>query len=187
MPARSRPARPTVEVAHEALLRQWPPLRDAIEADRAWLRLRSELERLAADWQQGQRDDPICCAAAGWPPSTSGRPATRRARPARARVPARQPRAGDARAGHGPPVQPTAARRWPPAWQLCWCCAAHGRRPGLASRIRRAQAQTRLALSRQLAAQADRLVDTRPDVAILAGLQSMSLARDQRPVSPRPG
>src|SRR4051794_32402254 len=46
-----------VEVAHEALLRQWPPLRDAIEANRDLLRLRSELERLSADWQHGRRDD----------------------------------------------------------------------------------------------------------------------------------
>jgi energy-coupling factor transporter ATP-binding protein EcfA2 len=50
-------AEAVVEVAHEALLRQWPPLREAIEADRDLLRLRSELERLAADWQQGRRDD----------------------------------------------------------------------------------------------------------------------------------
>jgi WD40 repeat protein len=47
----------TVEVAHEALLRQWPPLREAIEAARASLRLRSELERLAADWVHGRRDE----------------------------------------------------------------------------------------------------------------------------------
>jgi WD40 repeat protein len=47
----------TVEVAHEALLRQWQPLREAIEAARAWLGLRSELERLAADWDQGRRDE----------------------------------------------------------------------------------------------------------------------------------
>ena len=47
----------TVEVAHEALLRQWPPLHDAIEANRDLLRLRAELERLAADWQHGRRDD----------------------------------------------------------------------------------------------------------------------------------
>jgi hypothetical protein len=46
-----------VEVAHEALLRHWPPLREAIEADRNLLRLRAELERLAADWQHGRRDD----------------------------------------------------------------------------------------------------------------------------------
>ncbi len=46
-----------VGVAHEALLRQWRPLREAIEASRASLRMRSELERLAADWNQGRRDD----------------------------------------------------------------------------------------------------------------------------------
>jgi hypothetical protein len=44
-------------VAHEALLRQWRPLREAIEASRASLRIRSELERLAADWDLGGRDD----------------------------------------------------------------------------------------------------------------------------------
>ncbi len=44
-----------------------------------------------------------------------------------------------------------------------------------------AQAQTRLALSRQLAGGAERLVDTQPDTAILAGLQSLSLARDHSP------
>ena len=38
-----------VGVAHEALLRQWQPLRDAIEAARTSLRIRSELERLTTD------------------------------------------------------------------------------------------------------------------------------------------
>jgi hypothetical protein len=46
-----------VGVAHEALLRQWSPLREAIEASRGSLRRRSELERLTADWDQGGRDD----------------------------------------------------------------------------------------------------------------------------------
>ena len=46
-----------VEVAHEALLRQWPPLREAIEASRASLRMRSELERLVADWDLRGRDE----------------------------------------------------------------------------------------------------------------------------------
>jgi hypothetical protein len=40
-----------------ALLRQWRPLREAIEASHASLRMRSELERLAADWDLGGRDD----------------------------------------------------------------------------------------------------------------------------------
>jgi WD40 repeat protein len=47
----------TVEVTHEALLRQWRPLREAIEVARAWLRMRSELERVAADWDHGGRDE----------------------------------------------------------------------------------------------------------------------------------
>ena len=47
----------TVEVAHEALLRQWTPLRDAIESSRSSLRMRSELERLAAAWVGGERDE----------------------------------------------------------------------------------------------------------------------------------
>jgi WD40 repeat protein len=46
-----------VGVAHEALLRQWRPLHEAIEASSASLRMRSDLERLAADWDQGGRDD----------------------------------------------------------------------------------------------------------------------------------
>jgi hypothetical protein len=44
-----------VEVAHEALLRQWAPLREAIEEERSSLRMRSELERLAADWDQARK------------------------------------------------------------------------------------------------------------------------------------
>jgi hypothetical protein len=43
-----------VEVAHEALLRGWKPLRTAIEEERSSLRMRSELERLAADWDQAR-------------------------------------------------------------------------------------------------------------------------------------
>jgi energy-coupling factor transporter ATP-binding protein EcfA2 len=46
----------TVEVAHEALLRQWPPLRDAIERSADSLRMRSELDRLAADWLKANKD-----------------------------------------------------------------------------------------------------------------------------------
>jgi WD40 repeat protein len=47
----------TVEVTHEALLRQWPPLRQAIDDDRNSLRLRSELEREAADWAAGAGEE----------------------------------------------------------------------------------------------------------------------------------
>jgi WD40 repeat protein len=46
----------TVEVAHEALLRQWAPLRDAIDRSRTSLRLRADLARAAADWEAARRD-----------------------------------------------------------------------------------------------------------------------------------
>jgi WD40 repeat protein/energy-coupling factor transporter ATP-binding protein EcfA2 len=46
-----------VEVAHEALLRQWPPLRQAIETRRDELRFRVELERWVQDWERAGRQD----------------------------------------------------------------------------------------------------------------------------------
>jgi hypothetical protein len=46
-----------VEVAHQALLRQWTPLSDAIEASRSSIRMRSEVERATLDWIAHQRDD----------------------------------------------------------------------------------------------------------------------------------
>ena len=50
-------ARPeaTIEVAHEALLRQWPPLRAKIDECLASLQLRSELDRLAIEWDNRGR------------------------------------------------------------------------------------------------------------------------------------
>jgi WD40 repeat protein len=46
-----------VEVAHEALLRQWPPLHAAIEAVHRQLQVRTDIERLAGDWHEAGRDD----------------------------------------------------------------------------------------------------------------------------------
>ncbi|MGW6933533.1 nSTAND1 domain-containing NTPase [Lentzea sp. NPDC054927] len=46
-----------VEVAHEALLRQWPPLSQAIIDEQDGLRMRSEVERLANDWDRGGHDE----------------------------------------------------------------------------------------------------------------------------------
>jgi WD40 repeat protein len=46
---------PVVTVAHEALLRTWPPLAGAIEAARENLRQRAQLERIALDWDLAGR------------------------------------------------------------------------------------------------------------------------------------
>lgn len=42
----------TAEVAHEALIRRWPKLRDWLEQDRADLRLLREIERAAKAWSE---------------------------------------------------------------------------------------------------------------------------------------
>ncbi|MGI9599164.1 MAG: protein kinase domain-containing protein [Acidimicrobiales bacterium] len=48
---------PTVEVAHEALLRQWPRLRSWLEEDRDDLRVLRHLTEAASGWETGGRDD----------------------------------------------------------------------------------------------------------------------------------
>jgi WD40 repeat protein len=45
-----------VEVAHEALLREWPRLREWIEEDAVGRRLRRHITRAATDWDAGGRD-----------------------------------------------------------------------------------------------------------------------------------
>jgi TIR domain len=45
-----------VEVAHEALIRNWPQLRKWIDPDRAGLRTRTRLTESARDWQNSGRD-----------------------------------------------------------------------------------------------------------------------------------
>jgi WD40 repeat protein len=170
----------TYEVAHEALLRRWPPLRHAIEAARSSLQMRSELERLASDWDQAGREQ-----------SYLPRGGRLQAFDEWAREHAGELTSGqrdflDA-GGRLAASELDAARRSARRLRtlaagltvLLLVALVAG---GLALQSnRRAQAQTRLALSRQLGAQADRLVQGRPDVAVLAGLQSLSLARDEQP------
>jgi WD40 repeat protein len=53
-----RAARPTVEVAHEALIRTWPRLRVWIDANREKLRARAAILQAKAEWEQhGRRED----------------------------------------------------------------------------------------------------------------------------------
>ncbi|WP_063062960.1 WD40 repeat domain-containing protein [Nocardia sienata] len=48
--------RPIAQAAHEALFRQWVPLRQEVEARADQLRRRAELERWAGDWEQAGRN-----------------------------------------------------------------------------------------------------------------------------------
>ena len=56
------------EVAHEALLRQWRPLRQAIERERHSLERRAEIEELAQDWEAAGRDDSYLLRGTRLPP-----------------------------------------------------------------------------------------------------------------------
>jgi WD40 repeat protein/DNA-binding SARP family transcriptional activator len=47
----------TVELAHEALMREWPRLRDWIDADREGLRIHRNLNAAAREWEALGRDD----------------------------------------------------------------------------------------------------------------------------------
>lgn len=167
-----------VEVAHEALLRQWTPLRDAIAEQREWLTRRTELGRLAADWERSGRDDSFLVRGhrlAGFDVATAARSGG--LRPAELRF--------------------LDASRDLGARELERAQRSNRRLRGLTAGLGvflvlalvaglvawranlDAQAQARLATARQLGAEADRLVDAEPDTAILAGLGSLQLAADQ--------
>jgi WD40 repeat protein/energy-coupling factor transporter ATP-binding protein EcfA2 len=173
-------AEAVVEVAHEALLRQWPPLRDAIEADRDLLRLRSELERLAADWQHGGRDDAYLLRGGRlasldhWASEHPGElgPLEYEYLQASRSLATRELQA----------TRRSVRRLRVLASGLAFLLAAALVAGGLAVNANeQAQEQTRLALSRDVADQAEDLAYDQPDTAILAGLQSLSLARDHSP------
>jgi hypothetical protein len=57
---RDQDGRETIELAHEALLRTWPQLKDWLEEDRDKLRLFESLRRSAAEWvERGRSDDAL--------------------------------------------------------------------------------------------------------------------------------
>ncbi len=55
----------TVEVAHEALIREWPRLRAWIDGNRGELILRGRLAAAVADWEQSGRSDPFLLTGGG--------------------------------------------------------------------------------------------------------------------------
>ena len=101
----------TLEVAHEALLREWPRLREWLEEDAEGRRLHQHLIHAARDWQAAGRDPGELYRGArlastlDWAAGHERRPQR-----ARARLPRREPRRG--RAGGRAPAagEPPAAR-----------------------------------------------------------------------------
>lgn len=61
--AGSDQGRADVGIAHEALLRQWPRVRDWVNDNRRFLQARARLQRAAARWQEtGKREDHLLAA-----------------------------------------------------------------------------------------------------------------------------
>lgn len=50
---------PTIEVAHEAILREWPRLAEWIDEDRDLIRLRRAIAQTANEWQANERDESL--------------------------------------------------------------------------------------------------------------------------------
>ena len=55
---------PTVEVAHEALLREWSRLRDWLQASRADVRMQRQLANAADEWQSANREQSFLLSGA---------------------------------------------------------------------------------------------------------------------------
>ncbi|MFD7667999.1 TIR domain-containing protein [Streptomyces sp. NPDC059788] len=176
---RDRHGEPTVTVAHEALLRRWPPLRDAIKESRESLSTRTDLERLAADWDSGERNQ-------------SYLPRVERAEVLGAWAAAHAGELSHRARQFGTACRALAARELAAARRtnrrlrvlttgLTVFLALTLLAGGLALwSNERAQSRARLSLSDQLSAQADRLAQSQPDTAVLVGLESLSAAHDDR-------
>ena len=65
-----------LEVAHEALLREWPRLRDWLEEDAEGRRLHGHVIRAAKEWDDADRDPPSSTAAPGSRARSTGPPST---------------------------------------------------------------------------------------------------------------
>jgi WD40 repeat protein len=174
----------TVDVAHEALLRQWPPLRAAIDEAREWLQLRSELDRLAADWEQAGADESFLLRGTRlavfdrWPEDRlRGLTHLERRFLERSReLAARELQAAQ---------RSNRRLRTLVGGLAVFLVLALGAGAIAWQQNQEAQRQADLALSRQLAAAADRLVASQPHTAILAGVHSMGVGDE--PAEPAPG
>jgi WD40 repeat protein len=173
----------SVEVAHEALLRNWPPLLTAIDDGQVQLRLRAKLERWAAEWKQNGRAEDFLMRGrrvaefdewAAEDDSDIGEVEREYLESSRtlATREIQQSRRSNRRL--------RALSTWL-AVLLGVVVAAGGE---ALYQGRQAQAEADRALAGQLDLQSDRLLTSQPDRAILAGLQSMSFGRGQQSFPP---
>ena len=163
-----------VGVAHEALLRQWTPLSDAIEASRSSIRMRSEVERATLDWIAHQRDDSYLLRGrrlaelSSWAELTTDLGTEERAFLAASNALAVREEVR---------LRRSVRRLRLVVAGLVGFLVLALIATGIAVELnRRSQAKSRVALARQLSAEAASIGLNEPDTAILLGLQALSAA-----------
>jgi WD40 repeat protein len=163
-----------VGVAHEALLRQWTPPSDAIEASRSSIRMRSEVERATLDWIAHQRDDSYLLRGrrlaelSSWAELTTDLGTEERAFLAASNALAIREEVRLRRSNR--------RLRLTVAGLVGFLVLALVAGTLAFQANRRNQAQSRVALARQLGAEAGTIARNEPDTAILLGLQALSAA-----------
>ena len=176
-----------IEVAHEALLGPWPPLRRAIGRERAWLIQRSDLDWLAADWERGRRDESFLLRGgrlAGFEHWAADHSSSQVSPLVRDFLSASRDAARhdleEAQRSNRQLVALTSRLRNPArilvALLLAMVVAGGVAWGSVSGKPRRRPASP---AREQMAAHADRLAAGQPDLAVLVGLQSWSLARGQ--------
>jgi energy-coupling factor transporter ATP-binding protein EcfA2 len=168
-----------VEVAHEALLRQWTPLREAIEEERSSLRMRSELERLATDWEQARKthenEDSYLLVRGRlaefrhWADRHAGELGPIEGDFLRASAAFEERRIRRLRAVAGGLAVLLVISIIASVWALQQTQVAR-------SNARQAELQANLALSRQLLAQASEVQESQPDVSLLLNVEALRRA-----------
>jgi WD40 repeat protein len=171
-----------VEVAHEALLRQWSPLREHIEANRLHLRLMRDIERQAHDWEQAGRDESyllrgVRLAEADELPTELIEQLGRSERDYLASSQALQS------ADLSRTRRANRRLRRLVAGLTIVLLIASGAATVAVNATRDAQQQTRLARSRELAALANTLIDDAPRSALLVALEGLRAAPTQEGLS----
>jgi WD40 repeat protein len=167
--------RDTVEIAHEALIRAWPRLSGWVEDSRAGLRLHRQLTEAAAAWESLGRDQGALYRGLRLSSTVEAADAnvidltgTEREflRASRQNQHARARRARHANALLAGLLAVVLAVATVAVWQ--WRTAVTARQIALSRQL--------AAVSRQVATQAQTLLDSRPDTAMLLGVQAYRTA-----------
>ncbi len=179
----------TVEVAHEALIQHWPQVKQWLQTSRADVQLHRRLMALAAEWEQADRDVSFLMREGRlqqfevWADSTNLALTPLETNYLQASVSEREAEEAEeaARQAHERQLEQRSQRRLrllvivlltATVGAFALSAVAFTQRQIAQEQRDRAETQTRLATSGQLAAQAINLVDIQYDLALLLSLEA---------------